>query len=112
MLSKIYQSKLSRIYLLYNMVKRKICHKLWQISPCIGFIVLGSLNEGKTSVCGGVWLGMYMGKSAYLRKLAIESEVADIKGSTATGAPLSKSEIGKVHFYVCPHTTDLESKEK
>jgi hypothetical protein len=37
--------------------------------------------------------------------------MADTKGSTATGAPLQKSETDEVRFRVCPHTTRLENQE-
>jgi hypothetical protein len=65
---------------------------------------------GKTSVYGGV-LVRYAHGNLYLdMELATRSEVADTEGSTATGAPLKKSETPKMRFRVCPHTEKLETE--
>jgi len=70
----------------------------------------GPLVGGKQVVYGGVLVRNVHGNLYLDMKLATESEVADTEGSTATGAPLSKSEMGEVRFHVCPHTTILETE--
>ena len=62
---------------------------------------------GKQVVYGGVLVRNVHGNLYLDMELATESKVADTEGSTATGAPLSKLEMGEVHFRVCPHTTSL-----
>ena len=68
-------------------------------------------SGGKQVVYGGVLVRNVHGNLYLDMELATESEVADTEGSTATGAPLSKLEMHKKHFCVCPHTTRLETKE-
>jgi len=67
-------------------------------------------SGGETGVYGGVLVRNVHGNLYLDMELATESEVAATEGSTATGAPLSKSETGEVRFRVCPHTTRLETE--
>ena len=53
-----------------------------------------------------------VGTSTQIWYVVTKSEVADTEGSTATGAPLKKSETGKARFCLCPHTTtSLKARE-
>jgi hypothetical protein len=58
------------------------------IFKCFAMRGSGSSNGGKTGVYEGVLVRNMHGNLYLSMDMATESEVADIEGSTATGAPL------------------------